>query len=307
MFRPPLTEMWRVGLVPAPITALVHPAAWAELAPRVVWLPDPGSWRYVADPFGLKRGGMTHVFVEAFDYRTLHGVIEHHEFAPDLTWCGKTTVLTLPHHASYPFIVEDGGEVFMIPETYRSNEIVLYRARRFPGEWLREAILLAGVPGAEASLFKHEGHWWMFFTVVVGGRDERELHVAYADRLTGPWRLHPQNPVVDDVTGGRPGGTPFAGADGVVTLPVQDCGRTYGGAIRFARFTTLSRTHVVVEHAKAVLTGDLLSPADRDGFHTLASCGEITLIDVKRFVPGWGRHMVNFRRRLAKRGFGHKS
>ena len=307
MIRPPATEMWRAGFIPAPIATLAEPAAWAAWASRIAWLPDPGPWRYLADPFGLQRDGLTHVFVEAFDYRTLHGVIEHHELAPDLTWRNRSTVLALPHHVSYPFIVEDAGEVFMIPENYRSNAITLYRARRFPAEWVRETTLLEGVPGAEPSLFKHEGRWWMFFTVVSGGRDQRELHLAHAERLTGPWRLHRQNPVINDATGARPGGTPFLAGDGAVMLPVQDCSRTYGEALRFARFTELSPENVVVEHTAARLTGGLASAAERDGFHTLAHCGTGTLFDVKRFQHDWGRHVVDLRRRLAKRGFGRNA
>lgn len=49
---------------------------------RAIWLSDPGTWRYRADPFGLTREGSTHVFVEAFDYRTKHAVIEHHRLNP---------------------------------------------------------------------------------------------------------------------------------------------------------------------------------------------------------------------------------
>ncbi len=301
MSLPPESDFWQAGLVSAPITGLLEPAALAAQRESVVWLPDPGPWRYLADPFGLQHRGTTHVFVEAFDYRTKHAVIEHHEFDRELVWRGRSTVLARPFHLSYPFIVEDGGEVFMIPESQRNNEIALYRARRFPGDWVRETPLLAGVPGAEASLLLHEGHWWMFFTIVgPRARDQRELHVAHADRLAGPWRLHPQNPVLDDRAGARPGGTPFVGPDGRVTLPVQDCSRTYGGALRFLRFTTLDPLTTVVEHLPARLTGDLVSGTHSDGLHTLARCGEVTLLDTKRLVKSWGRYGVDLNRRLKR-------
>lgn len=301
MLRPPQTELWRAGFVPASITNLLDPAAWKPLASQIAWLPDPGRWRFLADPFGLQRAGKTHVFVEAFDYRTQHGVIEHHELSADLTWSGGSTVLRLPHHLSYPFIVEDGGEVFMVPEQYRANEIVLYRARRFPDEWVRETALLSGIPGAEPSLIRYEDRWWMFFTVVSHGKDLRELHVAHSPQLTGPWTLFPLNPVVNNLAGGRPGGTPFVGHDGKVTLPVQDCTSTYGGALRFVRFEHLSPERIVTQPVGGCLSGDLASPSDRDGFHTLSSCGSGACFDVKRFVYDWQRHVVDFRRRLTKR------
>jgi hypothetical protein len=305
MIGRPESDFWQVGLVPAPITTVADPFALVALRGRISWMPFPGPWRYLADPFGLRRGDATHVFVEAFDYRTKRAVIERHEFGPGLVWRGKDVALARPFHLSYPFIVEEGGEVFMIPESHRAGEIALYRARKFPGDWVREAGLLADVPGAEPSLIRHEGRWWMFFTIVgPNARDQRELHLAYADKLTGPWQLHPCNPVLTDRAGARPGGTPFVAADGKVLLPVQDCSLTYGGALRILRFTTLVPDAIAVEHCATRLTGDLASPTHQDGCHTLSQCGELTLIDVKRVDRSWARYPMDLKRRAARLGLG---
>ena len=133
MSYPPQSDFWQAGIVPAAIATLLDPAALAACRDRIGWLPDPGAWRYLADPFGVRRGDTTHVFVEAFDYRTKHAVIEHHQFGRELAWQGKDVALARPFHLSYPFLVEDNGEVFMIPESHRAGEIALYRARKFPG------------------------------------------------------------------------------------------------------------------------------------------------------------------------------
>jgi hypothetical protein len=301
MSFPPASDFWHVGLVPATITSLLEPAALAAQCERIVWLPDPGPWRYLADPFGVQRNGRTHVFVEAFDYRTKHAVIEHHELDEKLAWAGKRTVLSSSVHLSYPYLVEDGGEIFMVPESQKLGEIALYRARKFPADWVRETALLSGVPGAEASLIRYAGNWWMFFTIVgPRARDQRELHVAFAEKLTGPWQMHPQNPVLNDRAGARPGGTPFVGADGMVTLPVQDCSQTYGGAIRFLRFTTLEPRRIEFEHLSPRLTGGLVSPTHRDGLHTFSACGSLTLLDTKRITRSIARYGVDLRRRMRR-------
>ncbi|HVT74674.1 MAG TPA: hypothetical protein VHD61_16190 [Lacunisphaera sp.] len=295
----PRTDLWRAGVVPAPLPAVVQPAALAAFRDRIQWLPDPGPWRYLADPFGIQRDGATHVFVEAFDYRTRVGTIEHHELGPDFTWRGRQTVLAGKSHFSYPYLVEHAGEVYMIPESQRRAEIALYRARRFPGDWVREAALLTGIRGADATVLPFEDRWWMFFTIAgPGARDQRELHVAYASRLTGPWLLHRYNPVYIDRAGARPGGTPFVAPDGIVTLPVQDCSETYGGAIRFLRFPVLEPACIVAENSPVKLTGDLVSATHREGLHTLSRCGPFTLIDVKKVVRSFGRFPVDWRRKL---------
>ena len=301
MICAPRSDFWQVGIVPAPITAFLAPANLPPLADKIAWLPDPGPWRYLADPFGVHRPDATHVFVEAFDYQTKHGVIEHHELGPGLEWRGKSTVLQGPHHLSYPFLVESDGEVFLLPECHRSGELVLYRAKKFPGDWVREAVLLSGIPVAEASLIRHGDHWWMFFTVVGGKlRDQRELHVAFADQLTGPWTLHTMNPVLDDLRGARPGGTPFLSPEGDVILPVQDCSDTYGGALRLLRFTRLTPDSITLTKLSAHITGGLFSPTYYEGCHTLSQCGDVTLIDTKRIARSWSRHRINLQRRLSR-------
>jgi len=306
MIRPPKSDFWQAGIVNAPISTLAataQPDSWHQ---SVTWLPDPGPWCYLADPFGLRRNGTTHVFVEAFDYRTKHAVIEHHEFGPQLDWRGKSVVMSRPVHLSYPYLVQEHGEVFMIPESHQADEIALYRAHHFPLKWVRETALLPHVPGAEASVIKHGGLWWMFFTIVgPNARDQRELHVAYAQQLTGPWRRHPQNPILDDRRGARPGGTPFVKPDGSVILPVQDCSQTYGGALRFLQFTTLTPDSITFEPLAPRLTGSHFSPTHPDGCHTLAQCGDLTLVDTKRIVRSWGRHKINLQRRVARLGFGY--
>ncbi len=300
MIRAPSSDFWHVGIVPAPIAKAADPAALAALRERIVWLPESGRWRYLADPFAVWRDEALHVFVEAFDYRTKHAVIEHHEFSADLCWRDAGTALAQPFHLSYPFLVQDGGETFMIPESHRAGEVALYRATAFPRGWQRETVLLRDVPAAEASVLRHEGRWWMFFTVVgKPARDQRELHLAWAETLTGPWRLHPANPVIDDRSGARPGGTPFVENDRIV-LPVQDCGGTYGGAIRLLEFQELGAKKVQWTRRPLRLTGDLVSSSHRDGFHTLAACGDVTLIDVKRVDRSWQRIGVDWRRRLAR-------
>jgi len=301
VIRAPASDFWQVGLVPAPIATLIEPGALAAQRDRIVWLPDPGPWRYLADPFAIRRGEATHVFVEAFDYRTKRAVIEHHEYGAGFVWRAKRTVLAREFHLSYPFVFEEGGEFFMVPESQRNGEIALYRARSFPDRWERETALLPDLPGAEASLLRRDGIWWMFFTIVgPKARDQRELHLAYANHLTGPWKLHPANPVLDNRAGGRPGGTPFVHPDGTVILPVQDCSATYGGAIRFLNFLTLTPDRIEVEHLPSRLTGDLVSASHRDGLHTFSGCDNLTLIDTKRIVRSRLRHWIDLRRRASR-------
>jgi hypothetical protein len=299
MSFPPKSDLWHVGILLAPLATFLEPARLPELRDRIVWLPDPGLWRYLADPFGVRRGDTTHVFVEAYDYRTKHAVIEHHAFDSALRWQGKNVALTQPVHLSYPYLFEDAGEAFMMPESCRADEVAIYRARSFPLGWEKEAVLLSNIRAADATPVFYAGCWWLFFTLVgERGRDRRELHAAYADTLTGPWHLHPQMPALVDQRGARPGGTPFVDATGALVLPVQDCHGTYGAATRFLRFLVLNFKEIRCAHLNARVTGDLFSPRLVDGCHTLSACGDLTLFDVKRVTRSLGRYAIDLQRQL---------
>lgn len=302
MLRAPKSDFWTVGIVPAAIASLDAERLRA-LRDHIVWLPEAGDWRYFADPFGLVRGDVLHVFVEAYDYRTKRAHVERHELSlPELRWQGGHTVLARPFHLSYPNVFEHEGQTWMLPETAGANEIALYRAVDDSlDRWERDRALLAGVPGADASVIFHGGRWWMFYAVVgAGARDQRELHVACAPALTGPWRPLDGNPVRIDRGGARPGGQPFLDAQGRVVLPVQDSAAGYGSALRWLRFDRLEPEDVRCEMTPVRLTGELVSDDFTQGLHTLSACGPWTLLDVKRVDRSRRRQWLDLRRRVRR-------
>lgn len=301
MIKRPRTDFWQVGIVPLSLPD-IDATALGAVRDRITWLPDAGRWRYLADPFGLVRGDALHVFVEAFDYRIKRAHIERHEFAlADLRWRGQSTVLDLPFHLSYPQVFEHGGQTWMVPESFQAGEVALYRASDASlDRWERQGRLLAG-PIADASLVEHDGRWWMFYTLVgPQARDQRELHVAHAPALTGPWTPLAGNPVRVARDGARPAGRPFVARDGVLTLPVQDCAAGYGAATRLLRVPVLTPERVVVEAGDERLSGDLVSTTHTAGLHTLTGHGGFTLIDVKRIDRSRAKQWLDFKRRLRR-------
>ena len=301
MLKRPQTDFWRVGIVPLPIEEL-NPQRLRALKTCIAWLPDPGPWRYLADPFGVVRDGLLHVFVEAYDYRTKRGVIERHEFElGSLRWRKKQVVLSMPHHLSYPYVFEHHGDLWMIPESHQADEVALYRAGANLDTWTKECVLLEGLPFVDATIAFHHDRWWMFYGLVgPKARDRRELHIAWAPALTGPWCNLTGNPVRVDLGASRPAGRPFAGDDGRLLLPVQDSVGGYGRGVRLVRFSTLEVGRVVQELVPGRFTGDLASDIHCEGLHTLSACGPVTLIDVKRIDRSRKRQLIDLRRRVQR-------
>lgn len=276
---PILKDIWRVGLVRAPMETLF--AAGALATAEVTWLPEPGALRFLADPFGIWRDGKLFVFVETYDYRERVGAIEVLTFDAGLQLLDRQPALKEPWHLSYPFIVEADGETWMLPEAHKSGRLTLYRAEAFPNRWAPVATLELDEVAIDATPCFHEGRWWLFYTPATSKAAKvGALHAAYAERLTGPWTPHPGNPVRLDASSSRPGGTPLR-IDGAIVLPVQDCRRTYGGAIRPLRITVLTPERFEAEAGEAIAAPAGFG-AYTAGLHTLSGAGDVTLIDAKR-------------------------
>ncbi|MBU6378628.1 MAG: glycosyl hydrolase family 43 [Gammaproteobacteria bacterium] len=306
MSFPPKSQLWHCGIARLGIERfLPEPPFGGPVAllreQDVVWLPLPGPWRYIADPFGIWRDDRLHVFVEAYDYLTRKGTIQRHEFDSSLQWLDSAPCLEAAFHLSYPFVFEFEGETFMLPEQSRSGRLALYRAKRFPDSWEEAGILFDNLPVVDPSLIRHDGKWWMFFAIAGDAhRDRRELHVASASQLLGPWHLHPGSPVVRGLTHARPGGTPWKALSGDIILPVQDCSRSYGGSLNFLRITHLDPQHIVISPLDTGLQADVFSDEWKDGAHTLARAGSVTLFDVKKNHYSFGRYVVDLRRGLRR-------
>lgn len=298
---PPITELWRTGIVHAPAARLLQPGALH--AAEITWLPDPGAFRFDADPFGLRHDGGFTVMVEALDYRVKRGEIHYYSYDAAWNLTRNGVALRQPFHLSYPSLIEDGGDIHMLPEASRSGKLSLYRAERFPDQWQPVADLL-DIPAIDASVIRHDDRWWMFYALPgEDNRAMRELHVAHAPDLKGPWTRHAGNPVRNGLDASRPGGTPFV-HDGKIHLPVQNCVGGYGVGLNVLRIDDLTSDRFAAEVVSSLSPGHLL-PGYGDGLHTLSACGDVTLIDVKRLDASKARSWIDLERRIT-RAFGRK-
>ncbi len=199
--------------------------------------------RFYADPFLFEHEGRTWLFFEDFRYPENKAVISCCELnergEPDEAF----EVLRLPYHLSYPFVFEEGGSIYMLPESRGNRTVSLFRATEFPRTWEQDSDLFSGTDIVDATLHHAEdGTWWMFAGVSNGSySNSDELCLFFADSFRGPWTPHPQNPVVSDVRRARPAGRIFR-EGGKLLRPSQDCGPAYGYGLVFSEIEELTRT-----------------------------------------------------------------
>lgn len=219
--------------------------------PQARCRPDPAGLkpiyppvdRFWADPFAWSLEGRHFVFCEEYPFDSRKGRISVLALGPDLAPLGPAVpVIDEPRHLSYPFLFEHQGSLYMIPESARTRRVALYRCIDFPYGWAWEKNLLTGIEAADATLFEHEGRWWLFCAARRGGiRINESLWAFYADSpLSDAWTPHPLNPLVRDYSRGRPGGRIFRDETGRLIRPGQDCVPRYGYGLTLSHIRALS-------------------------------------------------------------------
>ncbi|MEP6908186.1 MAG: hypothetical protein ABI858_09435, partial [Pseudoxanthomonas sp.] len=244
-------------------------------------LVAPGN-NYWADPFPLVESGRNYLFVEEFLEGSNKGVISCLELDDAEVATHHGVVLEEPFHLSYPQVFRHDGSWYMMVESCEADRVSLYRTDAFPGDWKRVADLIHGRLCVDPTLHHHAGHWYLFGNVSEsGGNPSDELFLFISEKLEGPYRAHPANPIVSDVRRSRPAGRLFMHADRLIR-PAQCCAPIYGSAVVFNEVLELT-PETYVERPVSRL--DPSWAPSLDGCHTYNRDGDLEAIDAHGQVP----------------------
>jgi hypothetical protein len=278
-------ERWNIGIVRAPIQRFLD----ENFVPTVEWAPYDRHGYMIADPFGVPAGAGARVFCEEFSFFSERGWISELAWEPESGWSQPRTILDDGNHMSYPYVLGAGRTMRIMPECGVRPGLTFYRDQ--PNGLVPDGVMLKDEQLLDATVFEHEGRWWLFAT-----RSAREPNAAllifHGPTMTGPWTPHAANPVATDVRSSRPAGTPFH-HDGRLFRPAQDCSKTYGYRVVINEVTELTPSHF--DETPVRVLGPLTQSAYPHGLHTLSACGELTLVDGKS--EGVSARMLSYRLR----------
>jgi hypothetical protein len=249
------------------------------------WKESPRG-KFFADPFLFPRDAKTWVFFENYDYATERGVISCAELGADGSLGEVKTALVRPYHLSFPFVFEDAGSVFMIPETGANKSVELYRCTEFPTKWTLEKTLYSGTGAADCVMTRRDGRYWFFVSLVDPPGTGPQLFLFWSETLTGDWQLHPANPISLDARYARNAGAIFE-HEGRLIRPSQDGSRDYGYAVHWNEIVTLNETDYEERPVLTILPD--WSPGLL-GTHTYNRCGNFEVVDGKIRSPR-SRHL----------------
>ncbi len=202
----------------------------------------PPKDRIWADPFIIKKDNNCYIFAEEMLHKDQKGRIILIKINQNGNQSPPKNILTRNYHLSYPYLFEDHGQLYMLPETSRNNSIELYKCTHFPDQWTQADTMMQNLEAADASLLKYSNKFWLFANIRQhpGVSINDDLYLFYSDKLiNGNWTPHPMNPIVSDVRCSRPAGKVFI-RDQKIIRPAQDCSKYYGYKIQLREITELS-------------------------------------------------------------------
>ncbi len=247
---------------------------------KINWLPYKSWVGFCADPFGfIDKEGKKNIFFEKYTYLERRGNISHFQIDENLNVVKESLVLSKPFHLSYPYIFSDNEQRFALVESYKANKLELYKIKE-DATLEKVKDLITDMSVVDPSIVKYNNIWWLFFTI--NNQGDSKLHLAYSQDLLGDWKMHPKNPVKDDITSSRSAGEIFL-HNGFLYRPAQNCKAAYGSSIVINKITTLDIENFQEETEIEVHPNQL----DKypHGLHTIATLGKnMTLIDGKRRI-----------------------
>lgn len=229
----PLPSHWSTSIYWGRTPFDLHPLPGAHhplLPPEAI---TGASITDVADPFLAREGDTWILFVEVVGKTNMTGSIACATSTNLTDWTYRGLVIHEPFHMSYPYVFKWDNTWYMMPESRRANDIRLYKAVSFPDKWVLAGSLIEG-EYKDSSIVHHNGMWWILTVGKYG-----KLYVFYADKLEGPWRPHPRNPVRQDWHTTRGGGR-IINYQGRLYRFVQDVIPAYGGKDYAMQITTLT-------------------------------------------------------------------
>lgn len=267
-------EDWDVAYANVPLNDFIkNPNLYEN---DFVWFRRSHLNIYYADPFVITTQKDTYIFFESYNYKKGKGYIcvalksekfkKHHE------------VLSEPFHLSYPFVFEDNGTIYCLPEANESNHITLYRFNEDELKLEKDSVLMENIQAVDPTLYFKDGKWNLFLGLQK--YSNIKLFRYLSDELRGPYEPYYNNPVKTDCQNARMAGAIFTDGESLIR-PGQESVRYYGTAVRLNEVQVLSDDYYTESQISRI---EPFSKCQfKQGLHTLNGNETMTVIDGKRF------------------------
>lgn len=237
------------------------------------------SKRYwTADPFLIEKDEKFYLFFEAFDRLQKKGLLGYREISEN-KFGDINIIYESKTHLSFPFIYEENGVYYIIPESSKEHELYRLKCTLFPNKWEKETILIND-DLVDTVLFKNDGINY-YISERVDSKNYFDRVDIYTER-DGVITACSNNPVKNDIDNARGAGKIFE-FEGKLIRPAQSCGNSYGEKINFNQILKLSKNEFEEKLIYDISVDELKFNVANDftGIHTYNKLDNVEVIDLK--------------------------
>lgn len=213
-----------------------------KLPVKGIWKPKPVLFQ--ADSFLFVKGDVLYLFYELQHWDD-PGTIAMIKTTDLKTWSSPQIVLKEPFHLSFPFVFEDNGNIYMIPESQESDSIRLYQANDDLTSFSYVRTIMKKEHSkdihynlCDSHIYKKENKYYLFTSYQKNWMYHQELYVS-SDLFREEFVRHPMSPICISNEFGRNGGSLIIFNEKLFRV-TQDCQRNYGDNISLMEITKLS-------------------------------------------------------------------
>lgn len=235
---------------------------------------------WCADPFLFIHEGNCYIFMELYDTFKQKGVIGYRSYANG-KYSRLHVCLETSYHLSYPYIFEKDGNIYMLPESYQSGCLTLYRAECFPDKWVPCDTFIKDTAICDTDYIVSENGEYLLTTPVYGEPfiyDKLYLYKKYGDE----WVYHKTNPVIHDASCARNAGKPFM-YDGKLYRTAQNCSKAYGENLIFNEVKQMDENGYAEILSAKIYVNNIDTDDHRhnfSGIHTYNRCQHFEVVDL---------------------------
>lgn len=283
-------EKWAVGLIRTDQEIFIENISLHENAAIFKF---KSADTYPADPFALQTDKGLRIFFEKYDYKKQNACISSVMYEETKGFFNEKPVISDNSHRSFPFIFENGGKIYLIPEQIETGRTDLYEWDETQ-ESLQYINTLLNEPLADPVLYYYNNVWWLFGSKP-GKNINNTLDLYFSHTFSGEFKPHPQNSIVCNPTGARMAGN-LVSKNGKLFRPGQDSHIYYGQRIcmfEIIQMTETSYTERFSRYIRPHKNSNL-----RKGIHTLNICPPYIIFDGKQNVFSVHGFLHRFKRKI---------
>lgn len=265
-------DKWNIGVVNQSIDSLISNKKLDDIN----WLKEDNI-DYAADPFVIANKEKVEIYYEELNFWKGNGeIMVMHDF--DFSTKRKVSgVLPSSIHLSYPYLIQSNDDLYCVPETSASREVVLYKVDKSKTNQLtKQKVLLYGMSFVDSSIIFYNHKYWLF-TSVADVPDK--LYIYYSSHIDGDYQPHELNPIPVKKEACRSAGSLFL-VKGFMYRPTQNPSNCYGGSIQINKICILTESHYQTESVFEILADKNYSK----GIHNISFTADKIVVDGKRKV-----------------------